>query len=134
MPTYQYACTECGHGFEQFQSFSDDALTECPTCGGRLRKVFNSVGIVFKGSGFYRNDSREAAAKGKDSKNKESVGAGKSDASTDKSSDKQSDKKSESAAASAGSSSSKGSGSSGSSGSSSGGSSSGSSSTAGSAA
>ena len=134
MPTYQYACTECGHGFEQFQSFSDDALTECPTCGGRLRKVFNSVGIVFKGSGFYRNDSREAAAKGKDSKNKESVGAGKSDASTDKSSDKQSDKKSESAAASAGSLSSKGSGSSGSSGSSSGGSSSGSSSTAGSAA
>jgi len=134
VPTYQYACTECGHGFEQFQSFSDDALTECPTCGGRLRKVFNSVGIVFKGSGFYRNDSREAAAKGKDSKNKESVGAGKSDASTDKSSDKQSDKKSESAAASAGSSSSKGSGSSGSSGSSSGGSSSGSSSTAGSAA
>ena len=136
MPTYQYACTECGHGFEQFQSFSDDALTECPTCGGRLRKVFNSVGIVFKGSGFYRNDSREAAAKakGKDSKNKESVGAGKSDASTDKSSDKQSDKKSESADASAGSSSSKGSGSSGSSGSSSGGSSSGSSSTAGSAA
>jgi putative FmdB family regulatory protein len=140
VPTYQYACTECGHGFEQFQSFSDDALTECPTCGGRLRKVFNSVGIVFKGSGFYRNDSREAAAKakGKDSKNKESVGAGKSDASTDKSSDtksdRQSDKKSESAAASAGSSSSKGSGSSGSSGSSSGGSSSGSSSTAGSAA
>ena len=145
MPTYQYACTECGHGFEQFQSFSDDALTECPTCGGRLRKVFNSVGIVFKGSGFYRNDSREAAAKGKDSKNKESVGAGKSDASTDKSSDSKPDKrsdgggtgpdkKSESAAASAGPSSSKGSGSSGSSGSSSGGSSSGSSSTAGSAA
>ena len=136
MPTYQYACTECGHGFEQFQSFSDDALTECPTCGGRLRKVFNSVGIVFKGSGFYRNDSREAAAKakGKDSKDKESVGAGKSDASTDKSSDTKSDKKSESTAASAGSSSSKGSGASGSSGSSSGGSSSGSSSTAGSAA
>jgi putative FmdB family regulatory protein len=63
VPTYQYACTECGHSFEQFQSFTDDALTECPTCGGRLRKVFNSVGIVFKGSGFYRNDSREAAKK-----------------------------------------------------------------------
>ncbi len=59
MPTYQYACTECGHAFEQFQSFSDDALTECPECQGRLRKVFNAVGVVFKGSGFYRTDSRE---------------------------------------------------------------------------
>ena len=59
MPTYQYACTECGHAFEQFQSFSDDALTECPKCQGRLRKVFNAVGVVFKGSGFYRNDSRD---------------------------------------------------------------------------
>ena len=58
MPTYQYACTECGHAFEQFQSFSDDALTECPQCSGRLRKLFNAVGVVFKGSGFYRNDSR----------------------------------------------------------------------------
>lgn len=58
MPTYQYACTECGHTFEQFQSFSDDALTECPQCQGRLRKLFNAVGVVFKGSGFYRNDSR----------------------------------------------------------------------------
>ena len=61
MPTYQYACTECGHAFEAVQSFSDDALTECPACTGRLRKVFSSVGIVFKGTGFYRNDSREAA-------------------------------------------------------------------------
>ena len=50
MPTYQYACTECGHAFEQFQSFSDDALTTCPECSGRLRKVFNAVGVVFKGS------------------------------------------------------------------------------------
>ena len=63
MPTYQYACTECGHAFEQVQSFSDDALTTCPECSGRLRKVFNAVGVVFKGSGFYRNDSR---AKGSD--------------------------------------------------------------------
>ena len=63
MPTYQYACTECGHRFEQVQSFSDDALTECPQCQGRLRKLFNAVGVVFKGSGFYRNDSREAAGK-----------------------------------------------------------------------
>ena len=62
MPTYQYACTECGHAFDQFQSFSDDALTECPECRGRLRKVFNAVGVVFKGSGFYRNDSRDKKA------------------------------------------------------------------------
>src|ERR1700733_4370184 len=58
VPTYQYACTECGHQLEAVQSFSDAALTECPNCAGKLRKVFNSVGIVFKGSGFYRNDSR----------------------------------------------------------------------------
>ncbi len=58
MPTYQYACTDCGEGLEVVQKFSDDALTECPACGGTLRKVFSAVGIVFKGSGFYRNDSR----------------------------------------------------------------------------
>jgi putative FmdB family regulatory protein len=62
MPTYQYACTECGHDFEQFQSFSEDSLTECPECSGRLRKLFNAVGVVFKGSGFYRNDSRPSSA------------------------------------------------------------------------
>jgi putative FmdB family regulatory protein len=64
VPTYQYACTECGHAFEQFQSFSDDALTECPQCQGRLRKLFNAVGVVFKGSGFYRNDSRADSSSG----------------------------------------------------------------------
>ena len=58
MPTYQYACTECGHAFEQVQSFSEDSLTVCPECSGRLRKLFNAVGVVFKGSGFYRTDSR----------------------------------------------------------------------------
>ena len=58
MPTYQYSCTECGHFFEAVQSFSDDSLTVCPECNGRLRKVFNAVGVVFKGSGFYRTDSR----------------------------------------------------------------------------
>ena len=58
MPTYQYACTECGHAFDIVQSFSEDSLTVCPECGGRLRKVFNAVGVVFKGSGFYRTDSR----------------------------------------------------------------------------
>ncbi len=64
MPTYQYACTECGHELEAVQSFTDDALTECPVCHGRLRKVFGAVGIVFKGSGFYRNDSRDKKAAG----------------------------------------------------------------------
>lgn len=58
MPTYPYACTECGHQFETRQSFSDDPLTDCPECSGRLRKVWGSVGVVFKGSGFYRTDSR----------------------------------------------------------------------------
>lgn len=58
MPTYQYQCTECGHALEAQQSFTDDALTVCPACEGRLRKVFNAVGVVFKGSGFYRTDSR----------------------------------------------------------------------------
>ena len=62
VPTYQYACTDCSHAFEQFQSFSDDALTECPQCQGRLRKLFNAVGVVFKGSGFYRNDSRGSSS------------------------------------------------------------------------
>jgi putative FmdB family regulatory protein len=62
VPTYQYACTECGHAFEQVQSFSDDALTVCPVCSGRLRKVFNAVGVVFKGSGFYRTDSRSGTS------------------------------------------------------------------------
>ena len=60
MPTYQYACSECDHFFEQFQSFSEDTLTTCPECSGKLRKVFNAVGVVFKGSGFYRTDSRAA--------------------------------------------------------------------------
>ena len=60
MPTYQYSCTECGEQLEVVQSFSDEPLTVCPTCQGRLRKVFNSVGVVFKGSGFYRNDSRKS--------------------------------------------------------------------------
>jgi putative FmdB family regulatory protein len=63
VPTYQYACTECGHELEAVQKFSDDALTECPTCSGKLRKVFSAVGVVFKGSGFYRNDSRGAEKK-----------------------------------------------------------------------
>ncbi|GAA1922419.1 FmdB family zinc ribbon protein [Nocardioides marmoribigeumensis] len=62
MPTYQYSCTECGHFFEQVQSFTEDSLTVCPECQGRLRKVFNAVGVVFKGSGFYRTDSRGSSS------------------------------------------------------------------------
>ncbi|GAA2437042.1 FmdB family zinc ribbon protein [Streptomyces glaucus] len=62
MPTYQYQCTECGEGLEAVQKFTDDALTECPACKGRLKKVFSAVGIVFKGSGFYRNDSRGSSS------------------------------------------------------------------------
>ena len=62
MPTYQYQCTACGEGLEVVQKFSDDALTECPACDGRLRKVFSAVGVVFKGSGFYRTDSRSSSS------------------------------------------------------------------------
>ena len=58
MPTYEYACTECGHEFEAFQSFSEDALTVCPECKGAVQKVYSNVGVVFKGSGFYKTDSR----------------------------------------------------------------------------
>ena len=61
MPTYEYACAECGERLEAVQKFSDDPLTECPACQGRLRKVFSPVGIVFKGSGFYRTDSRNGS-------------------------------------------------------------------------
>ncbi|MET7771622.1 FmdB family zinc ribbon protein [Nocardia sp. NPDC005366] len=62
MPTYSYACTQCDNRFDIVQSFSDDALTVCDKCSGKLRKLFNSVGIVFKGSGFYRTDSRGGAS------------------------------------------------------------------------
>ncbi|HLV55006.1 MAG TPA: FmdB family zinc ribbon protein [Actinotalea caeni] len=62
MPTYAYACTSCGHRFELYQSFSDAALTECPECAGTLRKEYGSVGVVFKGSGFYRTDSRSSSS------------------------------------------------------------------------
>ena len=79
MPTYEYACKSCGEHLEVVQSFKDDALTTCPACGGPLRKVFGSIGISFKGSGFYKTDSRPAA---------------KSESSSDKSSDKSSSEKS----------------------------------------
>jgi putative FmdB family regulatory protein len=68
MPTYEYRCTSCGEHLEVVQSFRDDALTSCPVCGGPLRKVFGSIGVVFKGSGFYKTDSRSAAKGSKDAK------------------------------------------------------------------
>ena len=119
MPTYQYACTDsaCGHRFEAVQSFTDDPLSRCPVCEGRLRKVFSSVGVVFKGSGFYRTDSREKpkepAGKGN--------GKGEQKAASSSSSDSSGSGSSGSSASSSGSSASgsAGSGSSGSSGSSS---------------
>ncbi|MQA64209.1 MAG: FmdB family transcriptional regulator, partial [Actinophytocola sp.] len=58
MPTYQYACKVCDHQFEAVQSFSEESLTDCPQCTGPLRKLYGAVGVIFKGSGFYRNDSR----------------------------------------------------------------------------
>ncbi len=64
MPTYAYACTECGHRFDAVQSFSDAALTECPVCGGRLRKEYGSIGVTFKGTGFYHTDAGSGTARG----------------------------------------------------------------------
>ena len=64
MPTYSYRCTECGDAFDLQQSFTDDSLTECPACRGKLRKLFSAVGVTFKGSGFYRTDSRAGSASG----------------------------------------------------------------------
>jgi putative FmdB family regulatory protein len=64
MPTYAYACKQCGHRFDAVQSFADPALTECPQCGGVLRKEYGSIGVTFNGSGFYRTDSRAGAADG----------------------------------------------------------------------
>jgi putative FmdB family regulatory protein len=69
VPTYSYACTECADRFDVVQAFTDDALTTCEKCSGRLRKLFNSVGVVFKGSGFYRTDSRESGKKSNGSTN-----------------------------------------------------------------
>ena len=84
MPTYSYACTECDDRFDVVQAFTDDALTTCEKCSGRLRKLFNSVGVVFKGSGFYRTDSREDSKKSKSSSNGSSDAASSS-GSSDKS-------------------------------------------------
>ncbi|WP_084670862.1 FmdB family zinc ribbon protein [Sporichthya polymorpha] len=87
MPTYQYACTECGHEFEAVQKFSDSALTECPNCTGKLRKVFSAVGVVFKGSGFYRTDSRSSNGSSSSSSTSSSSSSDSSSSSSSSSSD-----------------------------------------------
>ncbi|WP_261623357.1 FmdB family zinc ribbon protein [Nesterenkonia marinintestina] len=101
MPTYAYACKDCGHSFDIHQSFSDDSLTVCPTCEGRLRKKFGAVGVSFKGSGFYRNDSRAGASTGS-SGSSDSAGS-TSDSGSSSSSDSGSSGGSSSEKASAGS-------------------------------
>ncbi len=95
MPTYSYACTDCGDRFDAVQAFTDDALTTCTKCEGRLRKLFNSVGVVFKGSGFYRTDSRDS------NKSSSSISSSSSSekSSSEKSSTSSSDKSSSSSAA-----------------------------------
>lgn len=114
MPTYQYQCTDCGEALEVVQAFTDDSLTECPACGGRLRKLFNAVGIVFKGSGFYRTDSRSGSSSSVGGSSSSSSSSGDTGSSTSTSSTPAS---AAGAPAASGSSGSSGSGSSGSSGS-----------------
>jgi putative FmdB family regulatory protein len=92
VPTYSYACTECGNRFDEVQAFSDAALTTCPKCSGRLRKLFGNVGVVFKGSGFYRTDSREAAKTSAKSSSNGSSSSSESTSSSSSSSEKSSEK------------------------------------------
>jgi putative FmdB family regulatory protein len=82
VPTYSYACTECDNRFDIVQSFSDNSLTVCPACSGKLRKLFNSVGIVFKGSGFYRTDSRGTSGAASEPAKTDSAPAAKSESSS----------------------------------------------------
>ncbi|MFC9919983.1 FmdB family zinc ribbon protein [Agromyces binzhouensis] len=82
MPTYSYRCTECGEAFDIQQAFTDDTLTECPACSGRLRKLFGTVGVTFNGSGFYRTDSRATGGKGGSSSGSESGSDGSSSSSS----------------------------------------------------
>ena len=96
MPTYSYACTDCGNRFDAVQAFSDAALTTCPKCSGRLRKLFGKVGVVFKGSGFYRTDSREAAKSTSNGSSKSSESSGSSSSSEKKSDSTRSDSSSSS--------------------------------------
>ena len=86
MPTYSYACTECDNRFDVVQAFTDDTLTTCEQCSGRLRKLFNSVGVVFKGSGFYRTDSRESSKSSTNGSAKSSSSSGTDGSSSSESS------------------------------------------------
>ena len=101
MPTYSYACTQCDNKFDAVQAFSDDALTECPKCDGRLRKLFGKVGVVFKGSGFYRTDSRESAKSTSNGSSKSSESSGSSSSSEKKSDSGKSDSSSSSSSSGA---------------------------------
>jgi putative FmdB family regulatory protein len=94
VPTYSYACTECGDRFDAVQAFSDSALTTCAKCNGRLRKLFGNVGVVFKGSGFYRNDSRDAAKSTASSSSSSSNGSASSESTSSSSTEKSSSEKS----------------------------------------
>ena len=86
MPTYDYRCRDCGHEFEAVQSFSDDALTECPECGGSLRKVFGNIGVTFKGSGFYKTDHGSRSKTSSSSSTSSSDSSSSSSSSSDSSS------------------------------------------------
>jgi putative FmdB family regulatory protein len=83
LPTYEYACTACGHRLEAVQKFTDDSLTECPECGGKLRKVFGAPGIVLKGSGFYKTDTRAAEKRSGGEKSSGSNGSDSSGSGSD---------------------------------------------------
>jgi len=100
MPTYSYRCTDCSTAFDIQQAFTDDSLTVCPSCDGRLRKVFSAVGVTFNGSGFYRTDSR-AGAKGSSSSSSDSGSSGSGSSETPKKSDSGSSSSSSSSGTSA---------------------------------
>ncbi|TFH99383.1 FmdB family zinc ribbon protein [Micrococcus lylae] len=82
MPTYAYRCKDCDHAFDIVQSFTDDSLTECPECGGTLRKQFGSVGVTFKGGGFYRTDSRSSGGSSSSESSRSGAGSGSSSSSS----------------------------------------------------
>lgn len=100
MPTYSYACTACEHHFDTVQKFTEPSLTDCPECSGRLRKLFSSVGIVFKGSGFYRTDSRSTSSAQSSSEESSSNGKSEPGSNGKPKSGSTSDSKSESGSAS----------------------------------
>jgi putative FmdB family regulatory protein len=101
VPTYQYTCTDCGEPVEAVQKFTDDPLTICAACGGRLRKVFSPVGIVFKGSGFYRTDSRNGSVSASDKKDKQPSESGSTPTSSESNSNGSAAKKSKETAGTA---------------------------------